>query len=181
MRILTVRNPWAWAIIHSTKTIENRSRNIAGGYRGPVAIHVAMQHDGEAKHDPAMRAAMGEWYLNHDDGHYELEPWRVWHGAIIGVVDLTDVHHAGHCYAESIAHAAHLWRTDRAAFDALPVVNGSGGLLGRADYCSPWAEETGYHMVLANPRPLREPIPFRGALGLRRLDDATIQRIEEQL
>lgn len=42
MRILTVRQPWAWAIIHGQKDVENRVRNIAGDYRGPVAIHTAL-------------------------------------------------------------------------------------------------------------------------------------------
>ena len=41
MRVLTVRQPWAWAIIHGGKDVENRTRNLAGAYRGPVAIHVA--------------------------------------------------------------------------------------------------------------------------------------------
>jgi hypothetical protein len=30
MRALTVRQPWAWAIVHGGKDIENRTRNIAG-------------------------------------------------------------------------------------------------------------------------------------------------------
>ena len=41
MRILTVRQPWAWAIIHGGKDVENRVRNIAGDYHGPIAIHAA--------------------------------------------------------------------------------------------------------------------------------------------
>lgn len=36
---LTVRQPWAWLIIHGGKDIENRSRGIH--YRGPVLIHAA--------------------------------------------------------------------------------------------------------------------------------------------
>lgn len=35
--------------------------------------------------------------------------------------------------------------------------------------------------VLTNPRPLAEPIPYRGGLGLRRLDDDTITRVEAAL
>lgn len=45
MRILTVRQPWAWAIVHGGKDVENRTRNIAGAYRGPVAIHAGMRFD----------------------------------------------------------------------------------------------------------------------------------------
>lgn len=37
MKALTVCQPWAWAIVHHTKRIENRSW--ATSYRGPIAIH----------------------------------------------------------------------------------------------------------------------------------------------
>ena len=45
MRVLTVRQPWAWAIVHGGKDIENRTRNVAGAYRGPVAIHAGLAFD----------------------------------------------------------------------------------------------------------------------------------------
>ena len=47
MRILTVRQPWAYAIVHLGKDVENRVRNIAGDYRGPVAIHAALAEDSD--------------------------------------------------------------------------------------------------------------------------------------
>ena len=47
--------------------------------------------------------------------------------------------------------------------------------------CSPWAQEANYHLQLARPRPLAEPIPYRGALGLRRLDPDTTARILAQI
>jgi len=37
------------------------------------------------------------------------------------------------------------------------------------------------HLVLANPRPLVEPIPYRGALGLRHLDEETTSRVKAVL
>lgn len=42
LRVLTVRQPWAWSLIEGGKDVENRSRNIAGSYRGPVAIHAGL-------------------------------------------------------------------------------------------------------------------------------------------
>mgnify|MGYP001137357808 FL=1 len=45
MRAITVRQPWAWAIVFGQKDVENRSRNIAGRYRGPVAIHAGLRDD----------------------------------------------------------------------------------------------------------------------------------------
>lgn len=37
MKALTVCQPWAWAIVHGPKTVENRSW--ATNYRGPLLIH----------------------------------------------------------------------------------------------------------------------------------------------
>ena len=82
MRCLTVRQPWAWQIINQRKNIENRSRNIAGKYRGPVAIHAALKPDREALARLPMHAP--EWVT---------APRVFDYGVILGVVDLVDVHH----------------------------------------------------------------------------------------
>jgi hypothetical protein len=58
MRALTVRQPWAWAIVHGGKDVENRTRNLAGSYRGPVAIHAALRTTPDAWRDPAVTAAL---------------------------------------------------------------------------------------------------------------------------
>lgn len=161
VRILTVRQPWAWAIIHGGKDVENRVRNIAGNYRGPVAIHVGMRPEPPgAPWSVASQAGMDTDRFDGDALHL---------GHIIGVVDLVDVHSAS-------------------------VIGGCGRMdnhcpehpNGCRHHCSPWAmgpAPDGWylHLELANPRPLSEPIPFKGALGLRRLDEATIARIEAQL
>lgn len=166
MRILTVRQPWAWAIIHGGKDVENRVRNIAGAYRGPVAIHVGMSFDNDwqsASLDDAMRPHRA---VSARMGH--TVPWRECFGSVIGVVDLVDVHVVQQSSAGT-----------NVCFDTTTPTG---------DICSPWAQAydefpayRGHHLVLTNPRPLIEPIPFKGALGLRRLDEATIARIEAQL
>lgn len=38
-RALSIRQPWAWAIINAGKRIENRSRRV--NYRGPICIHAS--------------------------------------------------------------------------------------------------------------------------------------------
>ncbi|AXA97603.1 hypothetical protein [Microbacterium sp. PM5] len=154
MRILTVRHPWSHAIVWGGKDVENRTRNVAGAYRGPVAIHAA------ARVNP-----IAEWYdfaRTHPrsaallrDAPSGIETF----GAIIGVVDLVDVHR------------------NSDAQGCLP----SGNHDGRLKPCSGWAEPGAHHLVLASPRPLTEPIPFKGALGLRRLDDDTTARILAQI
>lgn len=145
MRILTVRQPWAWAIIHGGKTVENRPRNTAGAYRGPVAIHVAKKW-ADGWRSSALEQAMYAWALTHPEVHDEStpNPWWLNQGEIIGVVDLVDVHTADD-FGRTGSRPG-LWPT-----------------------CSPWAERSGYHLVLENPRPLPEPIAWRGSLGLREL------------
>lgn len=160
MRILTVRQPWAWAIIHGGKDVENRVRNIAGDYRGAVAIHAALGV-GSGREFLANTAAIGR--LGNP------VPFGLDYGVIIGVVDLVNVHSAS-------------------------VIGGCGRMDNHCDehpngcrhHCSPWAmgpAPDGWyqHLVLANPRAITEPIPYRGALGLRRLDDDTTARILAQI
>jgi hypothetical protein len=68
-------------------------------------------------------------------------------GHILGVVDLVGVHHG----------------TD----SERPQAAASPG--GHRSDCARVGEHDSWHLELANPRPLVEPIPFRGALGLRTL------------
>lgn len=145
MRILTVRQPWAWAIIHGGKNVENRTRNIAGDYRGPVAIHAALEFDvlAVSGRSDALMAAVTAYNVAHPDP-LDGSPWFRDRGAIIGVVDLIDSHPFHSCIQQQ--------------HDGDWIV------------CSEWAERSGHHLVLANPRALDEPIPWKGALGLRRLD-----------
>lgn len=142
MRVLTVRQPWAWAIVHGGKDVENRVRNIAGDYRGPVAIHVAGKYAETGLNLDALDDACDEWCASNGCGDH---PWFKGVGDIIGVVDLVDVHQAADCWDSP-------------------------------GYCSRWADGV-WHLVLANARPLVLPIPYRGALGLRRLDEAMVQQV----
>ena len=70
MKCLTVRQPWAHAIIHLGKDVENRSWPTS--YRGPLLIHAG------SRRDPALCRQLG---LNPDDLTY---------GAVIGIVDVVD-------------------------------------------------------------------------------------------
>lgn len=128
IRALTVQQPWAWAIIHGGKTIENRTQNWA--YRGPLAIHAGTRWSERGDRSPLIHAAAGGRSLA---GALTM-------GAIIGVVDLVDVHpNAGCCkpWGES-SYTEHGGRERRSIT----------------------------HLILDHPRALPEPIPCRGALGL---------------
>jgi len=151
MRILTVRPPWAQAIVAGAKDVENRTWST--DHRGPIAVHAGLRFDTGAWKNSALTAWMDNyWGLTRET--YTGEMFRG--GAIIGVVDLVDVHR---------------WFDSR---DGEPRCQRSG-------LCSPWAEAGAFHLVLANPRPLAEPIPYRGALGLRKLDAKTTARILEAI
>lgn len=157
MRILTVRQPWALHIIQSGKDVENRVRNVAGSYRGPVAIHAALKVDEDALRRLPALAPNGI-----------LRVFDV--GMIIGVVDITDVHHADTCRGTSDRSRRH----EAIAATQDPVLSNHW----HEDYCSPWAQPDAQHIVLANPRALAKRIPYRGALGLRTLDPETVALIE---
>lgn len=81
MKAITVRQPWAWAIIYGGKDVENRTRNIAGSYRGPLVIHAGKTHDEDEYYD----------VQNLLPGGVEI-PDSLAFGCVIGVVDLVDVH-----------------------------------------------------------------------------------------
>ena len=70
MKALSIRNPWAWYILHAEKLVENR--NTRWNYRGPVLIHVgasltkdeyrAWRAAGESmRSDPEPRAKVPEY------------------------------------------------------------------------------------------------------------------------
>lgn len=151
MRILTVRQPWAWALIHAGKDVENRTRNIAGAYRGPVAIHAGLT---AVDYDDALwdRHLFRNALLTSQPDSLSAMDVR---GAILGVVDLVDVHPVFDCIEQQRDGDWHV--------------------------CSSWAERAGWHLVVANARYLTEPIAYRGGLGLRRLDEETASSVREAI
>jgi hypothetical protein len=142
MKALTVQQPWAWAIVHGGKDVENRTRNLPGSYRGPVAIHAGKREDEDGYYDDMIREALGTV-----DDSWVLEE-RLARGVIVGIVNLVSVHHD------------HQHGTDR---------------------CSPWSQWGQWHLVLANPRPLAEPVPCRGALGLWTVPPGVDDQVRLQL
>jgi hypothetical protein len=168
VRILTVRQPWAWAIVHGGKDVENRVRNLAGKYRGPLAIHVGLSDDeSAADHEHPMHGLIngpcpGARRSEHNVYTCEwcsVTATKRWtdQGHIIGVVNLWAVHRdagGGNCCPHY-------------------PVGGPGGSL--------WSQRDVWHLCLSNPRPLAEPIPYRGALGLRTLPAEVVEQINRQL
>lgn len=76
-RILTVRQPWAYAIVIGQKDVENRDYSTT--HRGPVIIHAGLRVDETAR-------------VKYPELFTSLPPdAALATGAIIGVVDLVDV------------------------------------------------------------------------------------------
>jgi len=150
MKALTVQQPWAWAIIHGQKDVENRTQ--AWSYRGPLAIHAGKRISNRGLRTvPSIVAAERGTSptLVADQMRVRAATER---GAIIGLVD---VHHAEADCCES-------WWAET-SYDE------HGGRI-RRDLT---------HLVLEDPRPLATPIPCRGALGLWTPPAEVLAQLEE--
>jgi hypothetical protein len=163
VKALTIHQPWAWAIVHGGKNVENRTQRWK--YRGPLAIHAgAAWSKRGAEFEPLQRAYAAWLGCDQWDGPYggqkamPIDPFGderdrelIDFSAIIGIVDLVDIHdgYASRC-------------------------------------CQPWGESgvgpSGYgitHLVLENPRPII-PIPCRGMLGLWTVPDDIVALIGDE-
>jgi hypothetical protein len=82
-RVLTIRQPWAWAVIHGGKDVENRSWPTK--HRGPLLIHAGRAFEFDEYETVKRLAAQPP------------PPAREFtHGAIIGVVELVDCLQGSH-------------------------------------------------------------------------------------
>ena len=155
MRALTVRQPWATAIIWGAKDIENRPRMTR--YRGRLWIHAGMHHPdwGDYLEVRALSGIKFGWLDTRRTSAAEVEraQRRKEHtgalGVILGSVDVVGCH--GDETGESL------------------------------ESCSPWARHSQQHWMLANPQPLPDPVPCKGALGLWRLPDEVEKAVRAQL
>lgn len=73
---ISIRQPWAWAIVHGQKDIENRSW--ATRFRGPVLIHASKTYDAWAT-ETIQRLC--PTFLGRPDVHL---------GGIVGVAEIVD-------------------------------------------------------------------------------------------
>lgn len=146
MKALTVKQPWAWAIINGGKNVENRSKPTK--YRGNLYIHGGLGYAKEAEESQAMQEAWinAAQALPRERGY--MGPLRqkslfLDYGFVIGTVDVIDCHADSECLG---------WAED-------------------GSMCSGWAMEGYYHWVLASPRPLACPFPETGKLGIWNMAD----------
>lgn len=142
MKALSVRQPWAWAIGYGQKTIENRSW--ATAYRGPLAIHAGARWDEDGAYDKRVLRALHAFGDRFDPplrverlGPKTVRLLRDQQLTPGAIVAVVDV--VGICFVCSTAEQCR---------------------------CGEWAAEGQDHWRFANPRPLAQPVPCRGRLGL---------------
>ena len=93
MKALTVKQPWAWAIIHGGKDVENRSRPTK--HRGQMYIHAGKASSQEGID---FLRARGQW---------PVTDWKL--GYVIGTVDVVGCHHADECAADDEGFMCSEW------------------------------------------------------------------------
>lgn len=175
MKALTVQQPYAWAIVHGGKDVENRPTGIVGDYRGPLAIHAGQRWSDRGGRSglvwDALRDRFG-WPTGpvtaRDDRRPGFDVIRPL-GAFIGLVDLVDEHTEHHCRSFPDNAMCSPW-----AETACP------GCAGPGDAC-PATKRPMRHLVLANPRPLAQPIPCMGRLGLWTPPAEVLEQLREAL
>jgi len=74
---LTFHAPWAWAVVHGVKTVENRKW--ATRHRGPIFVHAGRSFES----DVSARELLNRWGAK--------PPPEFARGMIIGTVDIVDV------------------------------------------------------------------------------------------
>lgn len=89
MKAITVRQPWAWAIIAAGKDVENRSWSTS--YRGRLAIHAGAKWDRDGHFQCMALAARALGVsLQVAGDRFEESPASA-AGSVVGVVTLRDV------------------------------------------------------------------------------------------
>jgi hypothetical protein len=132
MKVLTVKNPWAFLIIHYGKNIENRTRKT--NYRGRIAIHASLKSDEGAYQTFSTSPIANKAFNAIRERRAEIEKLN---GHIIGTVEIYN------CTRPELTAAAnpspwgemdaawHYWLKDPIA---LPEPIAARGMLGLWEY-----------------------------------------------
>lgn len=155
MRALTVQEPWASAIIYGPKDVENRPW--ATAHRGTLWIHAGKRVDWSASKDAWLAAGLPP---PPSGRRFDRSAWTASLplGKVIGSVDLTGCHDDNDCYG--------------------PLQRPCNG---QHPLCSKWAARFRQHWKMTGKRPLPEPVPCRGSLGLWKLPEDVAAKVQEQL
>lgn len=145
MRVITIQQPWAYAILRLGKDVENRADRRGAEYArkrwahtGQWLIHTSTRLAGvDAVRDIERITGQPLPAMGGSDPATAL-------GAVVGIVTVPMVHTATAC--ESARDGA----------------------------CSVWAQPDAAHLMLTRPRTLAHPIYLPGRLGPWTIDDALV-------
>jgi len=88
MKAISVRQPWAWAIIYAGKDVENRTPNTIARWKSLVGLRIAIH--------ASSLMPLQQWedvakFMDHKLGISPPEPNELERGGIIGFVDVVDI------------------------------------------------------------------------------------------
>ena len=178
MKALSIRQPWAWAILHAGKRIENRDWRSCH-YRGPLLIHASLWGGTKPQREEAFADAQFIMRIARSTGVLPADPvtfgtFMQHRGGIVGMCDVVDAVHvnlsghrmrAGRC----IGCGWHELTTQEILANSRSITE--------CTTKDPWAfGPTG--IVLDNVRPLPF-MPYKGALGFFDVPGATPEMVVE--
>jgi hypothetical protein len=147
VKALSIRQPWAWAILHAGKRLENRDWK-GCAYRGPILIHASkgvgtLEEFGSAVDDVLDRVPDEDeaaFLAMFDEARGRVRPGRIERGGIVGraridgvIASARDLDTYGEPRAQFWREEQHLWYAGGFALvladvEALPFVPWKGEL-----------------------------------------------------
>ena len=176
MKALSLRQPWAHAVVFGGKTIENRVKWRTSNFRGPLLLHAAQgmtKQEWEAA--KAFCVDRGLWDpIKPPFPHHMLTLAR---GAIIGVCDVIGVVEPRMRH-EKNQLGLYNWVPDGTACVSIGARAGEGCRSLTPAEAKWWMG--GFALVLANVRPLT-PTPCKGALGFFKVPPQVIEKLKGEI
>jgi hypothetical protein len=141
-----------WASAIAYGDKRTENRGRATRYRGPIALHASLTVDWSAPAHAWTAAGLPPY-----EPGYPRGPWRkiLYLGAIVAVAEIVGCHPHWMC------------------------IKRDGPL--KVNSCTRWGEDGQFHWLLANVRPLADPVPARGMLGLWTVPEDADSAIRAQL
>ena len=164
MRCLSIQQPFASLIALHAKSIETRSRDFTGGYRGPLAIHASKGKDYmHLCSKPLFSDALEHSGATIEQGICYYDGWHLPMGAIVAVADLEDVVKT----SDLESNWKVIWPHVNKAWPRC-MLPGQRTIQERTKTELVFGDYTPgrYMLLLSNVVALPSPIPAKGRLGL---------------
>ena len=154
MKVLSLRQPWAWLVANGHKVIETRTWNTK--YRGPLLIHASVKMDENCDNIyKAIQELLGPDCPLPAQSKLDL-------GALVGIVNVDQIGQIGWCCHLADTSASDLQKMHL----CVPIEN----------YKWP---KWGWYLSMA--RVFKKPIPCRGMPGLFTPPDDVLEAVAEQI